>query len=128
MNKKAFDFLCELLNCGYRDVEFLLNFIYEPGDLIDYVKHSGLELEDVNSLIYAGFQLFLGELCDIVENFKDGHPEIVEVQKLDVFEDFEWYINALDSSIELRKNEEIYKKYFSELNNFCKQKLGMYLW
>lgn len=119
--KQKDDLLCALLNCGYLDLDFLLNLTknYDIDELIDYVINELGETPNVNNLIYATFNFFLRECADIIEE---------KGIELDPFEDFEIYTNYMDSHICVRYNLEEYQDLVPELNILCNKRLGRDLW
>jgi len=131
-NEIMTDLLTGLLNCGYRDLDNIMDCKYDMEDLIEEVKNSGDESIDINNLTYAMFEKGKEEIRTSIENrieeieeeinntedkkeIKNLKKELKEIKNLDPYEDIGSFHNYCDTSIYFNEDKgDIYKKYFQE--------------
>ncbi|MEE5180987.1 hypothetical protein JDW21_18800 [Bacillus subtilis] len=115
--------LINLLDCGWLDLQALEKIERDFSEIIEYHNDNYGDSQKIslNSLLDINFQLTLSEINDFIKNKieeleEDGEEdEAEELKGMDVYQDFETYINFIDTHIWLRSNQEIYEKYEKEL-------------
>ena len=122
--------LCTLLDCGTADLELLENINYDLDDItgltddpmsltsiIECVFKQAIEdlHQEIQNYI-ANFHYNDDERCDDCNNDCDfcDYPNLDEIGKLNPYEDIDYFINYLDTSIWFTDKEKIYRKYFAE--------------
>lgn len=133
--------LCELLNCGYFDLDIL-----DDADE-DYVLEAieNLRFEDIeislNAITSEMFYKARADIASAVENRKeelqgyevdfsitdDEREELEAIEELNPDEDIEWFCNCLDTSIYFvyqRDKSDVYRKYFGDLISDLEDKTG----
>lgn len=131
--------LCELLNCGYLDLDIL-----DDADE-DYVLEAieNLRFEDIeislNAITSEMFWKARADITSAVENRKeelqgyevdfsitdDEREELEAIEELNPDEDIEWYCNCLDTNIYIRNGKyDVYKQYLGDLMDDLENKMG----
>lgn len=123
------DLLMAILNCGVLDLNILKDADCDWDEIIEELKYGGREL-NFNNLVMELFDEGLSRLECAIENKKDELNEddeeeaeiLAQLNKLNVYEDFDYFLNYIDTHLSLVENEDIYRKYLSEeleeLENF----------
>lgn len=131
--------LCELLNCGYLDINILddadEDFVLEA---IENLRFEGLEIS-LNTITSEMFWKARADIVSAVENRKeelkdyeanesiedDERKELTEIAALKPDEDIEWFCNYLDTSIYIVNGKyDVYKEYFGDLLDELEGKMG----
>lgn len=111
------ELLCELLSCGYGDIEMLFKINYDFEDIKKTLYDMDYSIIDFESLLYGAIYLYRyniqGVIDEKIRNEENGYEEL---GKLDAWEDIECFVNYLDTHIYIRNDEikEIYRKYLSD--------------
>lgn len=115
------DLLISLLDCGYADLNVLLDTEYDMSEIIEYATEYS-EKPTLNNLVYSMLQMGINDIQSYIEDNKNDVEEDLDEDKLELFksiefnphEDIEVFINYLDSHAYLVKNEEAYVEFFPE--------------
>lgn len=112
-----------LLNCGEYDINMLLDITYDWYDIFDY--EAPLDITDFNSVLYSAINYGLGQLQEEIDNrvdeleaidnpTREEKTALRELKKLITQEDFDIYLNYIDSHITCMQHQDIYNKYLKE--------------
>jgi hypothetical protein len=131
--------LCELLDCGYLDLDILddadEDYVLEA---IENLRFEGLEIS-LNAITSEMFWRAGDDIASAVENRKeelqgfeaemsitdDECEELEAIEELNPDEDIEWFCNCLDTSIYIVNDKyDVYKKYFGDLLDELESKMG----
>ena len=131
--------LCELLNCGYLDLDILddadEDYVLE---VIENLRFEGLEIS-LNAITSDMFWKARADIASAIENRieelkdyeanesidDDERKELTEIVALNPDEDIEWFCNCLDTSIYIVNDKyDIYKEYFGDLLDELEGKMG----
>lgn len=116
------DLLTALLNCGYADLDVLINANYDMHDIVEYAREFTDSLT-VNDLIYAMLNMGVNDMCNyinnerqkIIDNMTDEEYEEFSQIEFSPYEDIEIYVNSLDSHAWIVNGmQEHYEKYFPQ--------------
>lgn len=111
-----------LLNCGELDINKLLNVTYDWYDIFEYEPVVDFDFNTVmrSAIIYGLGQLQeeindrVDELESIDEITDEEKEELEELKKLDVEEDFDIYLNYIDTHLTCIQHQDIYNEYLKE--------------
>ena len=131
--------LCELLNCGYLDLNILddadEDYVLEA---IDDCKSNGIPVS-LNAITYSMFiaaqseiNVALYERINVLADYeangnidKDELKELEAIKELNPDEDIRWYCNCLDTGIYIANDKyDVYKEYFGDLLDELEGKMG----
>ena len=131
--------LCELLDCGYLDLDILddadEDYVLE---VIEDCKANGISVS-LNAITYCMFlraqseiNNALDERIDILKEYEaDGNidedelKELEAIKQLDPDGDITWYCNCLDTGIYIINDKyDVYKEYFGDLLDELENKMG----
>jgi hypothetical protein len=131
--------LCELLNCGYLDLDILddadEDYVLEA---IDDCKANGIPVSlnaitdamflEAQTRINGEWDARLDELgSDEANGYADEDElkELEAIKELNPEEDITWYCNCLDTGIYIINNKyDVYKEYFGDLLDELENKMG----
>ena len=131
--------LCELLNCGYLDLDILddadEDYVLEA---IDDCKSNGIpiSLNAITDSMFMDAQMeiytALNERIDVLSDYEaDGNidndelKELEAIKELNPDEDIGWYCNCLDTGIYIINDKyDVYKEYFGDLLDELEGKMG----
>ena len=131
--------LCELLNCGYLDLDILddadEDYVLEA---IEDCKANGIPVSlnaitdtmfmMAQSEINAAWDARFDELGSDEANGYAGEDELKEleaIKELNPEEDIGWYCNCLDTGIYIVNDKyDVYKEYFGDLLDELESKMG----
>lgn len=123
-----------LLNCGEYDINMLLDITYDWYDIFDY--EAPLDIADFNSVLYSAINYGLEQLQENIDNrvdeleavdepTKEENTELEALKKLITQEDFDIYLNYIDSRITCMQHQDIYNKYLKEAIDAVETGLSM---
>ena len=132
--------LCELLDCGYLDLDILddadEDYVLEA---IEDCKANGIPvcLNTITDTMFLEAQTRInGEwdarLDELGSDKANGYPlaqeeleELEAIKELNPEEDISWYCNCLDTGIYIINDKyDVYKKYFGDLLDELENKMG----
>ena len=131
--------LCELLNCGYLDLDILddadEDYVLEA---IEDCKANGIpvSLNAITDAMFLEAQTRInGEwdarLDELGSNEANGYADDDELKELEAIkelnpeEDITWYCNCLDTGIYIINDKyDVYKEYFGDLLDELENKMG----
>lgn len=131
--------LCELLNCGYLDLDILddADEDYVLGAIENCrVEDIPITLNAITDDMFACAQMeinnALDERIDVLSDYEaDGNidedelKELEAIKKLNPDEDIAWYCNCLDTGIYIANDKyDVYKEYFGDLLDELEGKMG----
>lgn len=115
-----------LLGCGESDVNMLLDVTYDWYDIFE--KCSLPDNPNFNDLMGAALEYGLVQLQDAInvridelkdisadEITEEEQEKLNELKKLDTDQDFDIYLNFLDTHLTCMHNQSIYSKYLSDV-------------
>lgn len=111
------ELLCELLNCGYLDIEMLSKIKYDFEDIKETLYDMDYSMIDFESLLYGAIYLYRYNIQDVIdEKIRNKENGYEELEKLNAWKDIECSVDYLDTHIYIVDDEikEIYKKYLSD--------------
>lgn len=111
------ELLCELLSCGYGDIDMLFKIKYDFEDIKKTLYDMDYSIIDFESLLYGAIYLYRYKIQDIIdEKIRNKENGYEELEQLDPWEDIECFVNYLDTSIYIVNDEikEIYRKYLKD--------------
>ena len=127
--------LMRLLHCGVDDLSLLDDIEYDLDDMIDeMVEDQFLSLDNLLRLVFEEakreFADAVNQMRDeVIEEYEaefeegDSRDEIETIRKLDPIQDFDYYINYLDTHIYL-SNYGLYNRYFGTSVELIEQRTG----
>lgn len=133
--ERMIELLTELLDCGYADLEILLDSNYDFYDILSYAKDY-TEKPTLNDLIYSMLQLGIRDVESYInEHYKEvreslSDTDFEEFNKLEFnpFEDIEIFVNSIDShAYFINDMREHYEKYFPEAIDHFEKMTGLTL-
>ena len=132
--------LCELLDCGYLDLDILddadEDFVLET---IEYLKSDGIPVSlntITDSMFHEAQTRINGEwdarLDELGSDKANGYPlaqeeleELEAIKELNPEEDITWYCNCLDTGIYIVNDKyDVYRKYFGDLLDELENEMG----
>ena len=125
-----------LLNCGESDVDMLLNVTY---DWYDIFEECSLPVNpDFNDLMGAALEFGLVQLQDAInsridelkdistdEITEEEQEELNALEKLDTNQNFDIYLNYLDTHLTCMHYQSIYNKYLSDAISEVEDSVGL---
>lgn len=125
-----------LLNCGESDVDMLLDVTY---DWYDIFEECSLPVNpDFNDLMGAALEYGLVQLQDAInsridelkdvstdEITEEEKEELSELEKLDTNQDFDIYLNFLDTHLTCMHHQSIYNGYLLDAIKEAEEGVGL---
>lgn len=125
-----------LLNCGESDVDMLLDVTY---DWYDIFEECSLPVNpDFNYLMGAALEYGLVQLQDAInsridelkdvstdEITEEEKEELSELEKLDAYQDFDVYLNYIDTHLTCMHYQSIYNKYLHDAMEEVEDGVGL---
>lgn len=112
--------LCTVLDCGYLDLDMILDSKYDLDDIWEYAREFA-ERPTINDLIYSMLSMGLNDIQAYIEEHSDNIREELSDEEKEVFDeitfepsdDIELFVNCIDSHAWfLNDKGENYNKYF----------------
>lgn len=130
MTTRIEEFLCYVLDCGTVDISILNNINDDLEEILESLRINGTKITleaVVSEVFHRGIDALNEKIEDRIRDCEYGletcedaeleeflTEQIELLNKLDVYEDIDYYFNYLDTSIYFVKNSEIYLRYLEE--------------
>lgn len=124
-----------VLGCGTMELDRLQDCGYNPFNIVEECNMN-FGVLNFNNIIITIFEKSQGELNETIKNEinnldeleEENKEELKEIRKLDPYKDIDWFINgALDTHLWLKRNVDIYNKYFRDELKEVEKNTGFYL-
>lgn len=125
-----------LLNCGELDVNMLLNVTYDWVDIFE--ECSPPDNLDFGGLMWVALEYGLVQLQDAINNridelkdigadeiTEEEQEELNELEKLDTDQDFDIYLNYLDTHLTCIHHQSIYNEYLLDAIKEVEEGVGL---
>ena len=118
------EMLCELLDCGTCDLDMLESCNYSFDDILDKVDtFTTREEMRFNDILLGAIYVYMENINNVIV---ERQNEIEQLKELDIYNDIEYYLNYLDTSMYIYDEDKraIYKEFLSDIIEQENEKIG----